>query len=279
MNLDFVQKLKWYRSVLVSNKQIDSYQEQGAILLKGVFINWIKTLEVGIQKLMSNPSPRERSYFPEDGSAQFFQDLCNWDRIDEFRDFIFNSNISEISCNLMNSKIARFFHDHILVKEPGSSIATPWHQDLPYYSVDGKQNVSFWIPLDPIKKKICLKCISKSHLTGKIHRPKRFNGNDLYKNDNTDELPDIEKNINTYNILSWDMEPGDAIAFDFRVIHGAAANSNKSLRRRVFSARWVGEKTRFVNRNGKGSPPFDHLNLKTGDELNVDDFPIVYKNY
>ena len=79
--------------MLVSNKQIDSYQEQGAILLKGVFINWIKTLEVGIKKLMSNPSPRERSYFPEDGSAQFFQDLCNWDRIDEFRDFIFNLTI------------------------------------------------------------------------------------------------------------------------------------------------------------------------------------------
>ena len=34
----------------------------------------------------------------------------------------------------MTSEFTRFFHDHVLVKEPGSSLATPWHQDLPYYS-------------------------------------------------------------------------------------------------------------------------------------------------
>ena len=126
-------------------------------------------------------------------------------------------------------------------------------------------------------KEICLKCISKSHLTGKIHRPKRFNGNDLYENDHTEEMPDIESNLDSYNILAWDMEPGDAIAFDFRIIHGASANFNESLRRRVFSARCVGEKTRFVDRKGKGSPPFDHVQLNTGDKLDVEDFPVVYE--
>ena len=262
----------------ISNNQIKTYKEEGAIFLKGVFIDWVETLEIGIEKLIKNPSPRERSYLPEDGSAKFFQDLCNWNRIDEFKDFIFNSDIGKISSALMTSEFTRFFHDHVLVKEPGSSLATPWHQDLPYYCVDGVQNVSFWIPLDPISKEICLKCISRSHLTGKIHRPKRFNGNDLYENDHTEEMPDIESNLDSYNILAWDMEPGDAIAFDFRIIHGASANFNESLRRRVFSARCVGEKTRFVDRKGKGSPPFDHIKLNTGDKLDVEDFPVVYEN-
>ena len=262
----------------ILNNQIKSYKEDGAILLKGVFIDWVKTIETGIEKLIKNPSPRERSYLPEDGTAKFFQDLCNWNRIDEFKDFIYNSDIGKISSALMNSKSTRFFHDHVLVKEPGSSLVTPWHQDLPYYCVDGVQNVSFWIPLDPISKEICLRCISKSHLTGKIHRPKRFNGNDFYENDNTEEMPDIENNLDSYNILAWDMEPGDAIAFDFRIIHGANANFNESLRRRVFSARCVGEKTRFVDRKGKGSPPFDHIKLNTGDKLDVEDFPVVYEN-
>ena len=149
----------------ISNYQIKSYKEEGAILLKGVFIDWVETLETGIEKLIKNPSPRERSYLPEDGTAKFFQDLCNWNRIDEFKDFIFNSDIGKISSALMTSQFTRFFHDHVLVKEPGSSLATPWHQDLPYYCVNGVQNVSFWIPLDPISKEISLKCISKSHLT------------------------------------------------------------------------------------------------------------------
>ena len=91
-------------------------------------------------------------------------------------------------------------------------------------------------------------------------------------------MPDIENNLDSYNILAWDMVPGDAIAFDFRIIHGASANFNESLRRRVFSARCVGEKTRFVDRKGKGSPPFDHIKLNTGDKLDVEDFPVVYEN-
>ena len=53
----------------ISNNQIKSYKEEGAILLKGVFIDWVETLETGIEKLIKNPSPRERSYLPEDGTA------------------------------------------------------------------------------------------------------------------------------------------------------------------------------------------------------------------
>ena len=105
----------------ISNNQIKSYKEEGAILLKGVFIDWVETLKIGIEKLIKNPSPRERSYLPEDGTAKFFQDLCNWNRIDEFKDFIFNSDIGKISSALMTSEFTRFFHDHVLVKEPGSS--------------------------------------------------------------------------------------------------------------------------------------------------------------
>ena len=261
----------------ISDNQIKSYKEDGAILLKGVFIDWVETLETGIEKLIKNPSPRERSYLPEDGTAKFFQDLCNWNRIDEFKGFIFNSDIGKISSALMNSQSTRFFHDHVLVKEPGSSLATPWHQDLPYYCVDGVQNVSFWIPLDPISKEICLKCISKSHLTGKIHRPKRFNGNDLYENDESIEVPDINANRNDYKILSWEIKAGDAIAFDFRTLHGASENVNKLSRRRIFSARIVGDDAFFVDRGGKGSPPFENIKLKTGDKLVGEEFPIIYQ--
>ena len=57
----------------ISNNQIKSYKEEGAILLKGVFIDWVETLETGIEKLIKNPSPRERSYLPEDGTAKFFK--------------------------------------------------------------------------------------------------------------------------------------------------------------------------------------------------------------
>ena len=59
-----------------------------------------------------------------------------------------------------------------------------------------------------------------------LHKPKRFNGNDLYENDESVEVPDINANRNDYKILSWEIKAGDAIAFDFRTLHGASENVN-----------------------------------------------------
>ena len=33
----------------------------------------------------------------------------------------------------------RLFHDHLLVKEAGTLDRSPWHQDQPYYPIDGTQ--------------------------------------------------------------------------------------------------------------------------------------------
>ncbi|MGI9492295.1 MAG: phytanoyl-CoA dioxygenase family protein [Geminicoccaceae bacterium] len=260
---------------LPDESEIERFAEDGAVILRAVFQDWVAPLARGIDELMADPSPRERSYQPEDGTAPFFQDLCNWQRIDGFRDFVMNSPAAAIATALMRSKTGRFFHDHVLVKEPGTSIITPWHQDRPYYCVGGEQSVSFWIPLDSIPEATCLQSIAGSHLWGRIHKPKRFNGADLYENDNHEDMPDIDANRDKYRILSWAMEPGDAIAFDFRTVHGAAANTGQSARRRVFSARWVGDDAVFIDRQGKGSPPFDHLTLKTGEPLDGPEFPLV----
>ncbi|MGI9483423.1 MAG: phytanoyl-CoA dioxygenase family protein [Hyphomicrobiales bacterium] len=254
------------------------YASDGVVFLEGVFSDWVDLLRAGIEKLMADPSPRERSYTPDDGTARFFQDLVNWQRIPEFNDFVFNSPAAEIAAGLMGSDTARFFHDHVLVKEPGTSIVTPWHQDQPYYCTAGEKSASFWIPLDEVPQETALQCVAGSHLWGKIHRPKRFDGSDLYESDTSEEMPDIDANKEDYNIVSWAMKPGDAVVFDFRIVHGAAANTGQLQRRRAFSARWVGDDAVFVDRKGRGSPPFNHLTLKTGEPLDGPDFPLVYNS-
>jgi hypothetical protein len=40
--------------------------------------------------------------------------------------------------------------------------------------------------------------------------------------------------------------------------------------------RWTGDGTVFVDRQGKGSPPFKHLTLKDGEALSGPDFPTIY---
>ena len=253
---------------LPSDDTVAAFAADGAVVLRGVFADWVEPLRAGTAAIMAHPSPRERSYAPKDGSGFFFQDLCNWRDIADYRAFVLGSPAARVAARLMGTKTARFFHDHVLVKEPGSSIVTPWHQDMPYYCVSGEDNVSFWIPLDPVPQATSLEIVAGSHKWGLEHRPRRFDGSILIDGDTRPDIPDIEADRSKYRVLSWAMEPGDAVAFAFSAVHGAAANVS-TTRRRVFSAR-------FVDRGGKGSPPLAHLTLKTGDPLDGPDFPVVW---
>jgi ectoine hydroxylase-related dioxygenase (phytanoyl-CoA dioxygenase family) len=254
----------------------EAFRRDGAIVLRGAFVDWVEPLRRAVAENMGDPSPFQRSYQPDDGSAPFFQDYCNWQRFPELGDFVSRSPAAALAAQLMDSRTARFFHDHVLVKEPGTSIVTPWHQDQPYYCVEGQQSVSFWIPLDPVDRSTVMECVAGSHRWGQDFRPMRFNGQPLYAQDGFDQLPDIEALRSELTILGWSLEPGDAIAFNFRTIHGAPANRSAS-RRRVVSARWVGDDARFAVRAGATSPPFPGLGLADGDPLDAPIFPVVYR--
>ncbi|MDH3668152.1 MAG: phytanoyl-CoA dioxygenase family protein [Paracoccaceae bacterium] len=254
---------------------IEEYQQQGCAVLRGVFGPWIEGLCAGIDENMAAPSFRERTYQPGDDQAPFFQDFCNWDRIAGFRALVRSSPMAEIAAKLMRSRTARIFHDHVLVKEPGTSVATPWHQDAPYYLVRGAQSVSFWVPLDPVPRDRTIEFVAGSHLAGKEYRPDRFDGTRLYEGDMSEPVPEIDGNRGDYRIEGWAVEPGDAVAFNFRTLHGAPANRSDQ-RRRVISVRWVGDDARFVRRPGRSSPPFPDLEFEDGAPFTAPDFPVLY---
>ena len=260
----------------VSASQIEDFQREGAIFLPGLFSPWVQALQEAVEAAMRAPSPLERSYQPKDGSAPFFQDYLNWTRLPGLRDFVFQSDAGAVAAALMRSRTARFFHDHILVKRPGTSLVTPWHQDQPYYCVQGAQSVSFWTPLDPVPREISLECVAGSHRWSEVgYKPTRFDGTPLYRDDRFAALPDIEAQREHLRILSYSLQPGDAIAFDFRTLHGAPGNTSAQMRR-VVSTRWVGDDARWAARQGPTSPPFPHLSLPDGAPLDLPDFPLVF---
>jgi len=89
------------------------------------------------------------------------------------------------------------------------------------------------------------------------------------------DLPDIENG--DYDIKVWGMEPGDVLAFNFKTIHGANANTLMSVNQTV-SFRLVGDDTRFLQRSGRTSPNFPNINQKTGERLREDWFPVIWKS-
>ena len=147
---------------------------------------------------------------------------------------------------------------------------------MPYYCVDGPKTASLWIPLDEVPRERGVEFIAGSHLWGKFYRPQRFNGQPLNENDILEDIPNVNENRGDYDIVSWDVSPGDAIAFDYRTIHGAPANNSPSEQRRAFSLRLVGDGVRFARREGiVTSPPFTQVQLKDGDPLQADEFPVL----
>ncbi|MFK7860638.1 MAG: phytanoyl-CoA dioxygenase family protein [Granulosicoccus sp.] len=257
---------------------IKQFQTEGVTVLRGHFSDWVDILREGIEANMAEPNPTARVYPDKSGGGRFFVDYCSWQRIPQYRDFIFNSHAGDIAADLMSSNRVQLFHEHVLVKEAQAGIATPWHHDMPYYCVDGPKTVSLWLPLDEVPRERALEFIAGSHLWGKSFRPQRFNGQPLNEVDGLDEIPDIEGNKDKYNIIGWDMSPGDALAFDYRTLHGAPGNNSASEQRRAFSLRLVGDDIRFVRRdNIITSPPFNEVTLQDGDPLVADEFPVLYQ--
>jgi ectoine hydroxylase-related dioxygenase (phytanoyl-CoA dioxygenase family) len=260
----------------ISRETVETFQRDGVAVLRGLFQDWVPVLQKGVERNLADPSADVRIYKGRDGDGRFVGDYCNWARIPEYRDFIFNSGAAEVGRQLMGSKTVRLFHEHVLVKEPGADVPTPWHQDQPYYCVDGDDTVSLWIPLDPVPLDRTLEFVPGSHKWGRYYRPERFDKTPLNEGDGLEPVPDINGNRAKFNVTGWALEPGDAVAFNYKTLHGAPANTSKSTYRRAFSLRLMGDDVRFARREGiKTSPPFRGVTLAHGAVMDAPEFPLL----
>lgn len=253
---------------------VAAYQADGAVLIKGIVREWVDVIRAGIGRNMASPGPHAAENLRDGESGRFFDDYCNWTRIPEFEDVIRHSGLAAVAADLMGSQVVQLFHDHVLVKEPGTSKATPWHQDSPYYFVAGEQTVSFWCPVDPVRE-ATLRCVAGSHRWEKPVLPTRWLAETNFYPDAERYLPVPDPDNDAMHVLEWPMEPGDAVAFDYRTLHGARGN-HSTQRRRAFSVRLVGDDARYVSRPGPTSPPFDGHNMRDGERLREDWFPVIY---
>lgn len=255
----------------VTPEQIDTYQNDGVVMLPGLFSQHVDALRAGVARNMEDPGRFASENKREGETGRFFDDYCNWERIAEFTSVVQDPLIAEAAGALMGSSRVQMFHDHVLVKEPGTSMATPWHSDGPYYFVDGRQTVSFWVPLDPVTD-AALRCVAGSHRWEKDVMPTRWTSQEAFFAGDYMPIPDPD--AQGMDVREWAMAPGDAVAFNFRTLHGARGNTSND-RRRAFSLRLVGEDVRYVARPGPTSPPFPGHDMSPGERLREDWFPVL----
>jgi ectoine hydroxylase-related dioxygenase (phytanoyl-CoA dioxygenase family) len=248
----------------------------GAVCVRDAFdADDVALATEAIEANLADLSPLAKRASASDDGA-FVEDFCSWSRLPAMEQFVRHSPAAAIAGQLIGSRTIRLFHDHVLVKEPGTRQRTPWHQDLPYYNVGGRLNVSMWMPVDPVARDASLRLVAGSH-RGPWYLPRTFlDGHASWFAEGTlAELPDIDADPERYPVLAWDLEPGDAVFFDMLTVHGSAGSAT---RRRVLSVRFLGDDMVHAPRPWRTSPPFGGLEdeIPAGAPLEHPLFPLLW---
>lgn len=262
---------------LVTQADIDAYQRDGAVCIRGLLdAGWVERMRAAIDRVEHNPGPFRERYSPQD-PGMFLSEKFLWTFDPDFRAVVFESAEAEVAGRLMQSNKINVFYDHLMVKDPGAVSPTPWHQDVNYWPVEGRQICSIWIPFDRVDlDNGGVEFVAGSHRTGHRYQPFDFRGSDAVETSEFEKLPDVESHREEYRILYWDLEPGDALVFDGLTLHGAAGNTTATRRRRALSVRYAGDDARFIQRK-KMIKLLRDPGLKPGDPLDSDLFPVVWR--
>jgi ectoine hydroxylase-related dioxygenase (phytanoyl-CoA dioxygenase family) len=264
--------------MMLSLSQIADFRADGAVVVRGLLSpDEVEGARAGVEANLAEPGPLAIVASDGDDPGRFFEDFRNWMRIAAYRQLVETSAAARVAGRLMGAAQVRLHHDHLLVKDAGTRQPTPWHQDQPYYNIDGAQTCSLWIPLDAVPLESSLRFVAGSHL-GPWLMPRTFMSGEArwFPEGALAELPDIDAEPDAHRILSWALDPGDAIAFSILALHSAGGSAT---RRRALSLRFVGDDVVHAPRRWKTSPDFPELEgvLPSGARLDHPLFPVVWR--
>ena len=258
---------------------IETYERDGVVSLRQVFdTKWIQLLAEGMEIAINEGYQRDTAFnIATPGEPGFFfYDTFMWQRIEHFKKFIFNSNVSDVAATIMRSKGLIFYFDFMLVKEPGTSNKTPWHYDEAYWPIKGNQICNLWIALDDIPVQTALRFLVGSHLWDKSYNPVHFNpAMDYADLPDQPRMPDWDKEPGAYQLGFSAMSPGDCLVFNSRTFHSAPGNNLKTSRRRALATHWIGDDITYNDKPHETDPPYRGENLFHGGSMECATFPRI----
>src|SRR5215212_5977410 len=99
------------------------FRRDGACVVRGLLDDaQVARLAEGVEEHLAAPSERAIEGGGESGAGRFFEDFRNWTRIAQYEEVIRGSRIGAVASQLMGSRTVRLHHDHLLVKEPGTTL-------------------------------------------------------------------------------------------------------------------------------------------------------------
>jgi ectoine hydroxylase-related dioxygenase (phytanoyl-CoA dioxygenase family) len=196
----------------------------------------------------------------------------------DFKRFCTHGALPEIAGALLESACVNFFGDQIFIKEPGTRERTAFHQDASYFDIEGDQCCVMWIPVDPVTAETGgMMYVRGSHRQVHTYAPNVFVSRTPLPGSEGELLPNLDEHPEDFDIVQFDVEPGDILVHHFKTVHGSGGNLSRYQVRRAASIRYCGDDIRFKAK--PGTPRQLHLStqFQDGDPLSGPDFPIVWR--
>lgn len=279
---------------MLSHAEQQRYREDGVVLVRGaVDPQLITRMNAAVEALMQQPSRFGANITAPGNPGMYFQDRRLFPHNAEFRSLLHDVGLAEMAATAMRSATVRAFYEHVFVKEPGTRESFVWHQDRPYWNVDGTQVCSTWVALTAASvESSSLQFVRGSHLWGRTFRPEYpglegrspeelerllWRGLAEHVRRFDDRAPAFEEHPDDYDVIGFDVTPGDVVLFDFRTVHRSGPNAGRA-RRAAISWRWLGDDAIWTPRTG-GDPIIreEETRLRFGDPITDDVvFPPIY---
>jgi ectoine hydroxylase-related dioxygenase (phytanoyl-CoA dioxygenase family) len=146
------------------------------------------------------------------------------------------------------------------------------------------------MPLVPVRRENALAYVPGSHRLDSVFYQYNFgNLNPDGKGDvdqvdfaavAEQEFPDIDADPQKFGVVSWEMQPGDCVAFNSRIMHGGSGRLEADRELRVFTTKWLGDDVRIKFRECGMDPDHSALmtrqGLKPGDRPGTDLYPQIW---
>jgi len=263
---------------IVSQSDIDSYNEDGVVPLRGLIsAPDLDRLRTAIEDDIREPGPFFHGYESDEG--RFHGNMRLWETHQTFQDICLNSQLPAIAQTFLSSDKINLLYDQLFVKEAAMSQRTRWHNDQPYWPIRGWQVLSLWIALDKTTAENGrLEFIRGSHRWDRWFQPEVFGKTESVaqyeRNPEFEDIPDIEADRASYDIVSWDLEPGDVYLFHAMTVHGAGGNAMENRRRRGYTIRYTGDDVVYDARPGVSQPLLCDT-LTSGQSIDSQRYPVI----
>ena len=245
------------------------YRRDGVVCLRKVLGEGpVERLREAVDRSADEPGPLGYKIGDPGKPGFFYYDFQMHQRLEGFDWFVHTSGVPRLAGDLMGSPGVTLYYSNLFVKDGGSKVASPWHEDAAYQRIDGEQCLNFWVALDTIPDATTLIFLRASHKRGgPVFSPRHFDPDAGYDHPLTwDRAPmppphDLEAQ---FEAVWWALEPGDALVFNHRTIHGAPANT-LTTRRRAAALLLIGDAATYNADPGSSDPPFRDDTKTHGD--------------